>query len=72
MLQSAADDVNKTWYDQRAAVGKSGHPYKAWTRIGNVEDVNMDVLCKGCSALDCRLPDIIEIVPDDLLSDNAN
>ena len=34
-------------------------------RLGKGEDVRLSVLEKLCMTLDCRLEDIIEIIPDD-------
>jgi len=33
-------------------------------KMGKEENVSTEVLCKICEALDCRLEDIIEIIPD--------
>ena len=37
----------------------------AMAKLGKNEDVRVEVLVKICSALNCSLDDIIEIVPDD-------
>lgn len=34
-------------------------------KLGKDENVSTEVLCKICKALDCRLEDIIEIIPDE-------
>ena len=43
---------------------KAGISTRALAKMGRGEDVNTDVLRKICAALDCTLPDIVEIVPD--------
>mgnify|MGYP001111759881 CR=1 FL=1 len=42
----------------------SGISTRALAKLGKGEDVNTDVLRKICVALDCSLPDIVEIIPD--------
>lgn len=44
---------------------KAGISTRALAKMGRGEDVNTDVLRKICAALDCTLPDIVEIVPDE-------
>ena len=44
---------------------KAGISTRALAKMGRDEDVNTDVLRKICAALDCTLPDIVEIVPDE-------
>lgn len=44
---------------------KTGISTRALAKMGKNEDVSTDVLRKICAALDCTLPDIVEIVPDD-------
>lgn len=42
----------------------AGISTRALAKMGRGEDVNTDVLRKICAALNCALPDIVEIVPD--------
>ena len=34
-------------------------------KMGRGEDVTTEVLAKICEALDCRIEDIVELIPDD-------
>jgi DNA-binding Xre family transcriptional regulator len=34
-------------------------------KLGKGESVNMEILLRICTALDCDLADIVEVVPDD-------
>ena len=34
-------------------------------KLGKNENVTVDVLVRICSALDCRIDDIMELIPDD-------
>ncbi len=38
-------------------------------KLGKSENVNTDILIKICTALQCDISDIMEIVPDDELED---
>lgn len=35
------------------------------TTLANNENVTMEVMTKICSALDCKIDDVVEIVPDE-------
>lgn len=35
-------------------------------KLANNEYVTMEVMVKICSALDCKLDDIVEIIPDEI------
>ena len=35
------------------------------TKLANNENVTMEVIAKICSALDCKMDDIVEIIPDE-------
>lgn len=35
-------------------------------KLGKNENVTVDVLVRICSALDCQIDDIMELVPDDI------
>ncbi|MBR3165383.1 MAG: helix-turn-helix transcriptional regulator, partial [Lachnospiraceae bacterium] len=48
--------------DLKKATGISG---TCIAKIGKGENVTTDVLVRICTALDCKLEDIMELVPDD-------
>lgn len=35
------------------------------TKLANNENVTVDVVAKICNALDCKMDDVIEIIPDE-------
>ncbi|MBP3507531.1 MAG: helix-turn-helix transcriptional regulator [Lachnospiraceae bacterium] len=37
----------------------------AMAKLGKNEDVRVEILAKICVALDCKMDDILEIVPDE-------
>ena len=43
----------------------SGITTTALAKLGRDENVNTEVLAKICKALDCKIEDIMEMVPDD-------
>ena len=45
-------------------VKKSGVAYSTLLKLSNGDNVNMGVIEKICLALNCKLDDIVEIVPD--------
>lgn len=53
-------EMNKT--ELRTATGITT---TALAKLGRNENVNTEVLCKICSALNCTLDDIMEFVPDE-------
>ena len=44
---------------------RSGISTGALAKLGRNENVNTEVLAKICKALDCKIEDIMEMVPDD-------
>lgn len=48
---------------------KAGLTTNVIAKMGKEENVSTEVLCKICVALDCRLEDIIEIIPDRVKED---
>ena len=42
----------------------AGISTNAMAKLGRDEDVRVNILEKLCSTLDCRLDDIVEIIPD--------
>ena len=44
---------------------QSGISTGALAKLGRNENVNTEVLAKICKALDCKIEDIMEMVPDD-------
>lgn len=55
-------DKNMKKQDLKKATGISG---TCIAKIGKGENVTTDVLVRICTALDCKLEDIMELVPDD-------
>ena len=45
-------------------VRMSGVAYSTLGKMANGENVNMSVVEKICLALDCRIEDVVEILPD--------
>ncbi len=45
-------------------VRMSGVAYSTLGKMANGENVNMSVVEKICLALDCRVEDVVEILPD--------
>ena len=43
----------------------SGITTTALAKLGRDENVNTEVLAKICQTLDCRIEDIMELVPED-------
>lgn len=43
----------------------SGVAYSTLGKIANGENVNMSVVEKICLALNCRIEDVVEILPDE-------
>ena len=35
------------------------------TKLANNENVTMEVMAQICSALDCKIDDVVEILPDE-------
>ena len=44
---------------------RSGISTGALAKLGKNENVNTEVLAKICTTLDCKIEDIMEMVPDD-------
>lgn len=44
---------------------QSGISTGALAKLGKNENVNTEVLAKICKALDCKIEDIMEMVPDE-------
>ena len=55
-------DKNMKKSDLRKVAGVSA---SSLAKLGKGENVTTDVILKICVALDCRVEDIMEIVPDD-------
>ena len=45
-------------------IKKAGISTNAMARMGKNEDVRVEVLAKICSALNCTMNDIIEVLPE--------
>ena len=57
-------DKNMKKQDLKKATGISA---TCIAKIGRGDNVTTDVLVRICTALDCKLEDIMELVPDDTL-----
>ena len=44
----------------------AGISHASMAKLGKNENVTVDVLVRICSALDCQIDDIMELVPDDI------
>lgn len=53
-------DMKRTEMKQAAGISTS-----ALAHLGKGEPVTMDVLGKICSAMNCRIEDIVEYIPDE-------
>lgn len=53
-------DMKKKDLKEKAGIGNS-----TMTKLANDENVTVEVMAKICSALDCKMDDIIEIIPDE-------
>ena len=51
---------------------KAGISSASVTKMGKNGHVTTEILAKICTALDCQLDDIMEIVPDDVRINNRN
>ena len=50
---------------------QSGISTGALAKLGRNENVNTEVLAKICKALDCKIEDIMEMIPDDKATKNV-
>ena len=53
-------DLKKKDLREMAGIGNS-----TMTQLANNENVTMEVMAKICSALDCKIDDVVEILPDE-------
>ena len=53
-------DIKKKKLKEMASIGNS-----TMAKLGNNENVTIEVLAKICNAMDCTLDDIVEIIPDE-------
>ena len=51
---------------------KSGVAYSTLLKLSNGDNVNMGVIEKICLALECKIEDVVEIIPDNLESEKIN
>ena len=56
-------DIKKKDLRAMASIGNS-----TMAKLANNENVTMEVMAKICSALGCKLDDIVEIIPDETAS----
>lgn len=52
-------DLKKKDLKRLASIGNS-----TMTKLANNENVTMDVMAKICNALNCKMDDIVEILPE--------
>ena len=53
-------DLKKKDLREMAGIGNS-----TMTKLANNENVTMEVMAKICSALDCKIDYVVEILPDE-------
>lgn len=53
-------DLKKKDLREMAGIGNS-----TMTKLANNENVTMEVMAKICSALDCKIDDVVEILSDE-------
>lgn len=53
-------DMKKKELKEKAGIGNS-----TMNKLANNENVTMEIMVKICTALDCKLDDIVDIIPDD-------
>lgn len=53
-------EIKKKDLRERAGIGNS-----TMTKLANDENVTMEVMAKICRALDCKIDDIVDILPDE-------
>ena len=53
-------DMKKEDLRELAGIGNS-----TMTKLANNENVTVEVMAKICNALDCKMDDIIEIIPEE-------
>lgn len=58
-------DMKKKDLKEKAEIGNS-----TMTKLANNENVTVEVMAKICSALECKMDDIIEIISDEDVSAN--
>ncbi len=57
-------DMKKKELKEKAGIGNS-----TMNKLANNENVTMEIMVKICTALDCKLDDIVDIIPDDEISE---
>lgn len=67
-----AVSYKKLWYllvdkkmSKAALERKAGITHYSMNKMSRGEDVTTEVLAKICEALDCRIEDIVELIPND-------
>lgn len=53
-------DIKKKDLREMASIGNS-----TMTKLANNENVTMEVMAKICNALNCKMDDIVEIIPEE-------
>ena len=53
-------DMKKKDLKELAGIGNS-----TMTKLANNENVTVEIMAKICSAMNCQMDDIIDIIPDD-------
>ncbi len=57
-------NMKKKELRELASIGNS-----TMSKLANDENVTMEIMAKICTALDCKMDDIVEIVPDEIKSE---
>lgn len=60
-------DMKKTEFAKKAGISSA-----SVAKLGKGANITTDVLLKICDYLNCDISDIVEVVPDDSVNDNAS
>lgn len=60
-------DMKKTEFAKKAGISST-----SVAKLGKGANITTDVLLKICEYLNCDISDIVEVVPDDSVNDNAS
>ncbi|RGT74801.1 helix-turn-helix domain-containing protein [Agathobacter rectalis] len=60
-------DMKKTEFAKKAGISSA-----SVAKLGKSANITTDVLLKICEYLNCDISDIVEVVPDDSVNDNAS
>ena len=63
-IQHLIQNANQSECEKNVLAKIAGVSGSSVVKLGREENIAMDSLAKICNALDCKLDDIVEIVPD--------